>query len=274
MNKRPTNRSHFEKLISQVSKQEGVEPARLRRWVSQMVIVGAINRVIDEEDPKVVLKGGVTMELRFAISARTTRDLDAIIVGSRNQAERILSSAFDQSYEGFSFQMTPPQAVANTTALQCNVKLAYESRPWSTEKLEFSLASGPVETEQLTAIDLATFGLAGPNEISCLSLRYQIAQKIHALTAEWEGRENPRFRDIVDLLLMLPAMDDLGLVKAACVKTFEARGTHGWPPTLVAYDSWREPYAVLSERLGLKPYDLDSAIVEIHDALERIDKAK
>lgn len=274
--RRPTNRSHLEKLISEVAKRDGVAPARLRRWISQMVIAGALARVANDDDrsPLVAIKGGVTMELRFGLHARATKDLDAVASASRNAAEQVLRDSLEQPYEGFSFQVAPLEEMAGVDAFRRDVKLAYESRSWSTERLDLSLSTGPIETELLPAIDLSAFGLDGPAEITSLSLRYQIAQKLHAATTPWEDRENPRFRDVVDLLLLLGVAGDFVEVRAACVEVFEARTTHDWPPVLVAHESWHEPYRALASELGVEPVDLDTALQYLRGLVERIDNAK
>lgn len=109
----------------------------------------------------------------------------------------------------------------------------YENRPWATEKFEFSVSDR--STEQLSPIDLSSFGVNAPKSINCLAFRYQIAQKLHAVSSPWEDRENPRFRDIIDLILLSQLIDDFSpYEKEACLEVFQARASHSWPPVILS----------------------------------------
>jgi hypothetical protein len=59
----------------------GVAPDRVRRWVSVMVLLGALDRVGEEEMPRFLLKGGIAIELRFGTDARATKDVDLVFFG-------------------------------------------------------------------------------------------------------------------------------------------------------------------------------------------------
>jgi Nucleotidyl transferase AbiEii toxin, Type IV TA system len=107
-----------------------------------------------------------------------------------------------------------------------------------------------------------------------LSLRWQVAQKLHAATAPWQDEDNPRFRDVVDLLLLEDLATDLAGVRQACIDVFETRATHSWPPDLSAPESWREAYAALAAELDVEPVDVDAAVDSVRAFVERIDAAK
>lgn len=107
--------------------------------------------------------------------------------------------------------------------------------------------------------------------IRCLSLRYQIAQKLHAVTQRFEERENERFRDLIDLIICRDLIVDLGDVREACVDTFDARGTHAWPPDLKIPDTWAEPYMALAEEKGFPVTDVGDAATQIREFIGKID---
>jgi hypothetical protein len=101
-----------------------------------------------------------------------------------------------------------------------------------------------------------------PEVANCVSLRYQVAQKLHACTEVFaKGRENDRFRDVMDVLLVEDLLHDvgLGLVREACVDIFTVRDKHTWPPTVTVYDSWRIPFAALARENRFTPDDIDEA---------------
>lgn len=68
------------------------------------------------------------------------------------------------------------------------------------------------------AIGIADFKLDGPERVTCLALRYQVAQKLHAVTEQPDGRANHRFWDLIDLQFQRELLgNDLARVREACV---------------------------------------------------------
>lgn len=66
-------------------------------------------------------------------------------------------------------------------------------------------------------------------------------------TEVFEGEENARVHDLMDLLLArdLLAPEDLRRVREACTAIFDNRQKQTWPPQLTIYRSWAETYAPL-----------------------------
>lgn len=130
------------------------------------------------------------------------------------------------------------------------------------------------ESQVLDAISIEDFGLIGPETVRCLSIRYQIAQKLHACTEAFPlGRENDRFRDLIDLLLLRALAPDLVAIREACVDIFASRAKHAWPPALDAPSSWAEPYARLAGELEFAITDLDEAARLVGEFIGEIDVA-
>src|SRR5262249_2765544 len=117
-------------------------------------------------------------------------------------------------------------------------------------------------------------GLDGPDKVACLSLRYQIAQKLHAVTERPPDRPNLRFWDLIDLILLRDIAGDFDRVREAAEQIFAGRDTHEWPPRLVVPDAWGEPYARSAAEIdGELPATIEGAadlirafIAEIADA--------
>jgi hypothetical protein len=86
------------------------------------------------------------------------------------------------------------------------------------------------------------------------------------------GKQNERFRDLVDLLLMESmATHDYARLREACELVFRSRDTHAWPPELdVLPMHWARPFAVLAEELGLPETDLEMALVKVRAFVQRI----
>ncbi len=89
-------------------------------------------------------------------------------------------------------------------------------------------------------------------------------EKLHAITERpADGRENPRFRDLIDLQLLEALDPDPRSVRDACERVFAARSRQPWPPTLVVEPSWPAAYAALAA-------ELEFAITDVADAADAV----
>jgi hypothetical protein len=243
--RRRPGKGHLEKLIGRYSRDTGIAADRVRRWVSTMALLGALDRDQTEDVPRFLLKGGVAIQLRLRLGARATKDVDIVFRGQPGELVDALDEAFAEPYCDFAFLRGEP-ADHGPHAWRFDVRLTYQSRAWATVRLE---ASGPEvgddEAEYVDAISLEDFKLVGPRTIACLPLRFQVAQKLHAVSERPIDRVNDRFRDLVDLLVLRDLIDDLPALRMACETTFVGRATHAWPPALDAPASWHDGYAHL-----------------------------
>lgn len=271
----PKTEKYLGQLVAQYADATGMAVRRVRLRVSAMAFVGALERVHEEDSPRrFLIKGGMACELRFQDRARATRDLDALFHGSLDQLLADLDAAFAEPYSGFSFTSTEPETIRETGSSRFDIKLQYQGRRWGTLRVEVSPPEGEaVESDSVPALSVSEFGLTGPEFVACLSLRYQIAQKLHACTERFDDRENERAHDLIDLLLMEGLIDDHGRVKQACVQTFDARGTHPWPPTIEVESNWRDVYPPLVEELEFPIGGVDEAVARVQALVDRIDDA-
>ena len=255
---------HLEQLIGRYSRDEAVAADRVRRWVSTMALLGALERAApDRAQPRFVLKGGVAIELRVRTGARATKDVDVVFRGDSGKLLDALDDAFAEPYCDFAFRRGAP-ADHGPHAQRFDVRLSYQTRAWATVRLEVSGPEvGADEPEYVDAISLEDFRLSGPRVIACLPLRFQIAQKLHAVSERPVDRPNDRFRDLVDLLVLRELIDDLSALRLACETTFATRATHAWPPSLEAPASWRVGYARLAGEVDLDVIDVDAAAGEV-----------
>jgi hypothetical protein len=273
----PSQVAHLERLLQSYGRATGIAPNRVRRWMTMMVMIGALDRVqADPDQPLFLVKGGVAMELRLRQGARATRDLDMVFLGEPGQLFGVLDAALAEPYSLFSFQRGPAEPIGTTSSQRLDVKVAFNSRSWATVRVELSPPEGRAgdEVQLLEAISIEHFGLIGPDTVRCLSIRYQIAQKLHACTEVFpDGRENDRFRDLIDLLLLRALDPGVVAIRDACVDIFASRATHSWPPALTPPTTWAEPYARLARELEFAVVDLDEAIVAVREFIAEIDEA-
>lgn len=260
----PGDRSHLERLIQTLSVDEGIAADRLRRWVSTMVLLGALERSSNNQH-RVLLKGGVAIELRLKLRARATKDIDLIVVpeGDADVVDA-LEDALADPHLDFTFRLVDVEQIAHTPARRMDVKMTYKHKPWATLRVEASPPEvNAVEAEQISAFSLTQLGLDGPEYVACQSLRYQIATKLHAVTERFPDRENDRYRDLIDLLLLAELAPDLSRVAAACHEIFDVRAMHAWPPRLTIEPSWPAQYAALAA-------EHDFAVADVRDAVDQV----
>jgi Nucleotidyl transferase AbiEii toxin, Type IV TA system len=271
----PSQSRHLEQLVSHYGRSTGVAPERVRRWVSVMVLLGALGRVGEQETPRFLLKGGIAIELRLRHLARATKDVDLIFFGEPEALEDDLDEALAQPYAGFAFQRHPAAAFGDGRFRRVEIRLFYRDRSWATLKLEVAQReSEQIDAEVVEAIPLDEFGLLGPEIVPCLSTRFQIAQKIHAVTEQFEDRHNSRFRDLIDLLLLRDISEDREAIRDACIEIFDVRAQHAWPPELVIQFGWAERFPPLARAMEFPITDVEEAAIEVRAFIAEIDAAQ
>ena len=104
-----------------------------------------------------------------------------------------------------------------------------------------------------------------------MPLPVHIAQKLHGMSLPPQrGRQNERFRDLIDLLLVEEIVTDYAGLRQACESVFRARGTHDWPPPLAAPRHWTEPFARLARDVNLPVTDIRDGLSRVQELVNRI----
>ncbi len=277
----PANHRALERWILDKSHEDGIAVDRARRALSFMVVSAVLARLIDDGGhPLFVLKGGVAMELRFGIRARASKDYDAVYRAELATLEGALEQARHHRVGEFEIAATAPEPIGPTGALRIRLRLTYRKAPWSTIALEVSPVEGgsghPASIDYRKPVpDLSVFGLEPGVDVPCLPVRYQIAQKLHACTELTTNKENDRFRDLIDLLLLeeLVADDAWSGVRAACVEVFELRRKHAWPPSVTVFPGWPDAYTELASQTRFPISDVNEAAAGVAAFVERIESA-
>ena len=221
-----------------------------------------------------VLKGGFALEIRLEI-ARTTRDIDLVLLGSDAQLLERLQAAGQLDLKDFmTFEIQPNKDTPEITGegvlyggkrFRVECKLAgkvYGARFGLDVVLGGKMLGSPsiIETEQF--LDFA--GIAAP-AVRVLPIETHLAEKLHAYTLP-RTAENARVRDLPDMAL-LGTVKDTPLMperlREAFRLTFDARATHKLPAALPEPPaSWTEPYKDLAAAYGL-PW---ASLAEVTDA--------
>ncbi|WP_028065615.1 nucleotidyl transferase AbiEii/AbiGii toxin family protein [Solirubrobacter soli] len=242
-----------------------------------MALIGALDRVRANDGPRFIVKGGVSIELRLGLRVRATKDVDLVFRGDANEMLDALEDAFEQPYVGFAFRRKGEvEDIRDTGSRRLEVQLSFGGPEWQTLQLEIAKPEADEIELVPVAVGIGDFGLDGPEEVACLSLRFQVAQKLHAVTEQPPGRENLRFWDLIDLMLLEELLeDDLAEVREAAETVFIARRTHEWPPDLVVPESWREPYNRTASKLDAElPVEVDQAAERVRALIARIETSR
>lgn len=224
------------------------------------------------DGPPVLIKGGTAIDLRRGTApARLSKDLDAAVRGDLDDFIAQARTLLDTGWSGFTGRLARETEIDVPGLLvkprRFDVKLDYLGKPFATVPVELSQTEGRSgeEHDPITVDEYSAIGLAPRGPVHCLSVRYQIAQKIHACTDPLDGeRDNDRARDLIDLQLLALVADDgqLASIRAASVEIFSGRQRHEWPPTVRVWPAWPTLYAAAASTLG------DDVIPDVEQAAD------
>lgn len=273
--KEPNSLRVLQEWVRNYAEQEELPQTRVHRAVSFMLVALPLERSLDADgEPLFLVKGGVSMELRLNLRARTTKDLDAVFRGAFEQWLASLDNALAEDVDDFSYSREEPEAIRETGSYRVNIVIDYKGRRWG--KVQFEVA--PVEVEevldvdQVDPFDIGQFGIAAPGKISVVGLPYLIAQKLHACTEVFDRKENERVHDLMDLLLARELLDRKAFsrVREACEAVFAKRDKQSWPPELIVYPSWAATFGRLAEEEAFPISDVHEAAEQVREFIAEI----
>jgi hypothetical protein len=270
----PRTLGALQQAINVCSKQMGMPPDWVQRWVAFTIVADALSDATVDGASLFELKGGAAIELRLrsnsAWTPRASKDLDTTYRGAFDQIDAAVRSALAEDYQGFSFRLQDDGEFPRHR--RYIVSVSYQGSSFSRVKLEVSAYEGILRpTELVSAPSLQGFGFEGPDVLPCLPLTKQIAQKLHAVTEMPEaGRRNDRFRDLVDVVLLSTLEPASPILREVCEETFSARSKHAWPPSVTAHDHWVEPLERMAVDLGLGVRDAEAIVAYVEEYVTAI----
>ncbi|WP_230871674.1 nucleotidyl transferase AbiEii/AbiGii toxin family protein [Mycobacterium canetti] len=272
--------------LPQVAERQGVVFGRLQRHVAMIVVAQFAATLTDDTGaPLLLVKGGSSLELRRGIpDSRTSKDFDTVARRDIELIHEQLADAGETGWEGFTAIFTAPEEIdvpgMPVKPRRFTAKLSYRGRAFATVPIEVSSveAGNADQFDTLTSDALGLVGVPAAVAVPCMTIPWQIAQKLHAVTAVLEEpKVNDRAHDLVDLQLLEGLLLDADLMptRSACIAIFEARAQHPWPPRVATLPHWPLIYAGALE--GLDHLELartvDAAAQAVQRFVARIDRA-
>lgn len=280
--KPPHNVRVVERWISEWSREVEQAPARLRNLIATTIAAAMLERArATDGGPLLVFKGGGGMQLRIGLRARASKDLDAAVRDDLDTAEAEIRRCLTEPWSDCTGVIARTEEVPVTWMARrprrLEIKLYYRDKNFGTVPLE--IAAPEVESVEqpdyvVPAERLDPVGMPTPETVTCLPVRWQIAQKLHACTDPGsDGQGNQRPRDLVDLLLLRELADDLADVRLAALRIFDVRSRHPWPPLVVAWPGWEQMWAEL-RAANETQLPLPGAVAAVNQMISDIDASR
>jgi Nucleotidyl transferase AbiEii toxin, Type IV TA system len=255
--------------------------ARLRKRAQSMgvpfstvqlkyVMERILARLFHDAAPSWLLKGGFAMDLRFRPRARTTKDIDLSVAltveaggpMSASMRDRLQAAVDVDPGDCLSFRIGAPKkeltnAPRGGARYPCEAVLV--GKTYARFHIDIGVGDAVVdEPEALTGDDLLDFAGIPPARVLAIPKAQQFAEKLHAYTFPWAGRQNTRSKDLVDLVLLIErGIPDAGRIRAGLSATFSTRATHSLPKTLPSPpDSWAVDFRGMAEEANISTADV------------------
>lgn len=295
--KQPVSASVLNAWIAQAEGQLGEEAkgGRLGWLVASSVAVAAVQRAVDADGRRLfLLKGGTLLQHRLNATARTTKDVDGLIRGDMDTFLLALETVLDEPWGPLTLRRGEVEVIDVPTKIvkprRFDIVLDMRGVTWRRIQFEVSPDEAGIgdEQEAIEPPPLSGFGLPDPEALIGIAMRFQIAQKLHAVSDPHEPPDsiNDRARDVVDLLLLRDLAAATGSptqaqLREASVAVFEARATEAaelgrptraWPPTVVAHGHWGADFARAATSGGIEP-SLAAAVVDVNAWISAVDRA-
>ncbi|WP_375432272.1 nucleotidyl transferase AbiEii/AbiGii toxin family protein [uncultured Friedmanniella sp.] len=280
--------------IAQAEGQLGDEAkgGRLGWLIASSVAIAAVQRALDADGRQLfLLKGGTLLQHRLNATARTTKDVDGLIRGDIEAFLVALENVLDEPWGPLRLRRGEVEVIDVPTKIikprRFDIILDMRGVTWRRIQFEVSPDEAGIGNEQevIEPLPLGGFGLPNPDGLVGIAMRFQIAQKLDAVSDPHEPPTsiNDRARDVVDLLLLRdlaaatgnPALPD---VREASVAVFKARAHEAdqlgrpnrpWPPTVTAHNHWVRDFTRAAAS-GSIELSLEAAVAEVNAWMVRI----
>ncbi|MPY80476.1 MAG: hypothetical protein GEV04_18870 [Actinophytocola sp.] len=296
--KQPVSATVLNNWIAQAEGKLGPEAkgGRLGWLVASSVAIAALQRAIDADGRQLfLLEGGTLLQHRLNVTARATKDVDGLVRGDLDAFLLALEDALAEPWGPLALRCGEVEVVdvPTRTIKPRRFDIFIELRGVTWRRIQFEVSADEAGIgDDFEAIDpppLTGFGLPDPDMLVGIAMRFQIAQKFHAVSDPHDppGSVNDRARDVVDLVLLrdlaaVTGRPTLIEIRAGATAVFEGRAEEAqqlglppraWPPTVVVHAHWADDYARAAASADIT-LSLEEAVAEVNKWVFAIDDAK
>lgn len=260
-----------DRLLAQ-SRESGLALVRLRKLVAFDRLLA---RLATAQPEQWFLKGGVALQLRLGSLARTTRDMDLLLVLPHSAVYAALAHAARLELgDWFEFTVAPARGRLpgiGEGGLRFPVTALLDGRMFENFHVDVGSGDPVVEPADILMMPpLLAFAGIAPATVSCYPLSQHIAEKVHAYVRPHVSGPNTRVRDLVDLVMIARYCSvDGTMLHEALQATFAARDQEVLPLGLPEPPTeWRIPFKALCTEVGLGDLNLVQAMAQVRAFLE------
>lgn len=247
-------RRALEDRLLENSKSSGVPLIRLRKMVAFDRFLARLKHSYPDEW---FLKGGYALQLRLGSRARTTVDIDILMVSNQNSLYDILLKATKTELgDWFTFEIEQPShdLMNDFGGLRFNITTLLDGRRFEKFHLDIGVDDriiGGVET--ILNPDYLSFADIKPIAYECYNIGQHFAEKLHAYTRVFNNSGSSRVKDLIDMFLIAEMENiDSKSFENAIKKTFEFRSTHPIPAQLpMPPIEWIKPFNKMAGDIGI-----------------------
>jgi len=255
------------------------ELQRLRRLIAFDRLLARL--FVDQSSPWIV-KGGYSFEVRYGMSARTTKDIDLSLPELSLETtpakgtiqklwEDIQDAAARDVSDHFVIHIGAPRQEFDAPpggGARFPVEVLLDRRIFA--KFHLDVGVGDVvlgSPEWAKGEEFFAFAGISPARFRILPIAQQFAEKVHSYTLPRTGRINSRVKDLVDLVLILdkdaPASES---IRPAIQATFDHRGTHDIPVTIpAAPPTWTSSFTAMAKEVKISETTVEGAVARLND---------
>jgi hypothetical protein len=256
-----------DRLLTQ-SEQTRLPLVRLRKMVAFDRFLARLVRAYPDQW---LLKGGLALQLRLGLRARTTLDVDVLLLSPTDQLHEVLVRAarldLDDWFE-FTVAVTTAQLPWITEAGQrFAVTALLDGRLFEAFHLDVGTDDPVMEPANYLAVPpILAFASIEPATIPCYPVTQHLAEKLHAYVRPRATGANTRVKDLVDIVLIAEQLPvGAGALLASLDATFAARGKPALPGSLPdPPPAWATSFHRLAAEVGLTNNDLPAAVAVAH----------
>jgi predicted nucleotidyltransferase component of viral defense system len=263
--------------LSRQATEEGIDRVRLQR---RLAFERFLARLFHTNTDRWVLKGGYALELRLGGRARSTKDMDfnappgseeELLEELRDVCEINLGDFLRFSvFKSARGELLGPPEGGHRFRVEARLDTSHVYATFLIDVGQGDVLLNPIENLP-ARVNLEFAELPTP-AFPSYPLPEHFAEKFHAYTRP--RSERTRVKDLVDLTLLI---EDLELspnpaLARVIEMVFETYHTHPLPrPDEVEAppETWREPYRVMAEELGLSVTDTTEAFRRVQAFLTR-----